>query len=109
MAKSRASEQIPDDIDLLNIHRYPDSVSPSLMAQVRNSKICQKRLEELVKALPGRRATRGGGGGGSNPNVVFQEKTGEPNSETESDKETASSSLKAFKKNFSVILAGQFA
>ena len=58
MAKTRVSENLPDDIELLNIHRYPDTVPPSRLAQIRNSKVCQKRLEELLKTIPGKRAAR---------------------------------------------------
>ncbi len=54
MAK-RPDASVPfDDIELLNIHRYPESHPASLVAQVRNSKVCQKRLEELLKSLPGK-------------------------------------------------------
>lgn len=54
MAK-RPDDSVPfDDIELLNIHRYPESHPASLVAQVRNSKVCQKRLEELLKTLPGK-------------------------------------------------------
>lgn len=55
MAKTRGPEAIPDDIELLNIQRYPESAPASLVAFVRNSKLCQKRLEELLKGLPGRK------------------------------------------------------
>ena len=43
----------PDDIDLLNMHRFPELAPPSLLTYVRNSKVCQKRLQELLKNIPG--------------------------------------------------------
>lgn len=59
MAKrSRAAEPEPDDIDLLNAHRYPEGAAPGVQAHLRNSKVSQKRLEELLKALPVRRGGR---------------------------------------------------
>ena len=59
MAK-RARNEIgePDDIELLNVHRYPESVPPALLAHVRNSKGCQNRLQELLKTVPNRRPGR---------------------------------------------------
>lgn len=39
-----------DDIDLLNAHRYPESVPAWVLAQVRNNKDYQRRLEDLLKA-----------------------------------------------------------
>jgi len=59
MAKSRPSTSIPDDIDLLNIHRYPESVPASMLAYVRNSRACQKRLDELLKNMQMKRNIRG--------------------------------------------------
>lgn len=56
MAKARSSDSVPDDIELLNIHRYPEMYAASAVAHVRNSKACQKRLEDLLKNMP---ATRG--------------------------------------------------
>ncbi|MBE7437011.1 MAG: hypothetical protein HS115_01055 [Spirochaetales bacterium] len=53
MARSKNTDGI-DDIELLNIHRYPESVTPSVLAFVRNSRACQKRLEELLKVMPAR-------------------------------------------------------
>lgn len=61
MAKAKSREpreggrELLDDIELLNVHRYPDSMPPALVAHVRNSRACQRRLEELLKVLPGRR------------------------------------------------------
>lgn len=52
MAKSRSGDQVLDDIELLNVHRYPDTVPPATLAYVRNSRACQKRLEELLKMTP---------------------------------------------------------
>lgn len=60
MAARRDEDQSIDDIDLLNIHRYPETAPASLVAQVRNSKIYQKRLEELLKGLPTGRRRQGG-------------------------------------------------
>lgn len=68
MAKSRSGQEIPDDIELLNIHTFPDSVSPSRLAFIRKSKICQKRLEELLREVPG----HVGRGVRKNPNILFQ-------------------------------------
>lgn len=59
MAKIKNSESIPDDIELLNIHRYPESVPASTIAFVRNSKVCQKRLEDLLKGMPQNKGVRG--------------------------------------------------
>jgi hypothetical protein len=59
MAARRDEDQSIDDIDLLNIHRYPETVPASIVAQVRNSKIYQKRLEELLKGLPTGRRRQG--------------------------------------------------
>ena len=47
-----------------------------MVAQVRNSRVYQKRLEELLKTLPGRRTNEG------NWNQIFQEKLGEGDSAT---------------------------
>lgn len=52
MAKSRSGDQLLDDVELLNVHRYPDTVPPATLAHVRNSRACQKRLEELLKMTP---------------------------------------------------------
>lgn len=60
MAARREEDQSIDDIDLLNIHRYPETVPASVVAQVRNSKVYQKRLEELLKGLPTGRRRSGG-------------------------------------------------
>lgn len=60
MAARRDEDQGIDDIDLLNIHRYPETVPASVVAQVRNSKVYQKRLEELLKGLPTGRRRQGG-------------------------------------------------
>jgi len=57
MARSKNTDGI-DDIELLNIHRYPESVPPSVLAFVRNSRACQKRLEELLKVMPARPRAR---------------------------------------------------
>lgn len=57
MARSRTTDQALDDIELLNIHRYPDSVPPATLAYVRNSRACQKRLEELLKSTPLKKAS----------------------------------------------------
>lgn len=54
----RTELEEPDDIELLNVHRYPESVSPALLAYVRNSKNCQHRLQELLKTVPNRRQGR---------------------------------------------------
>lgn len=58
MGKSKGSEYIPDDIELLNVHRYPESYPGSIVAHIRNSKSCQKRLEDLLKGIPTRRGVR---------------------------------------------------
>ncbi|MBX7058372.1 MAG: hypothetical protein K1X75_09940 [Leptospirales bacterium] len=61
MARARSKESresgrdLLDDIELLNVHRYPESMPPAIVAHVRNSRACQRRLEELLKGLPGRR------------------------------------------------------
>jgi hypothetical protein len=58
---------------LLNIHRYPESMPASLVAFVRNDRACQRRLEELVKTVPGKR-------GQSGFNQLFQQKLDETGS-----------------------------
>lgn len=58
MAARRDEEHELDDITLLNVHRYPDSVPASIVASVRNSKAAQKRLEELLKGMAGGRRSR---------------------------------------------------
>ncbi len=58
MAARKEDELELDDITLLNVHRYPDSVPASVVAQVRNSKAAQKRLEELLKGMSGGRRSR---------------------------------------------------
>ncbi len=59
MAKARSSsDSVPDDIELLNIHRYPEMYAASAVAHVRNSKACQKRLEDLLKNMPGTRGKK---------------------------------------------------
>ncbi|MBL8020933.1 MAG: hypothetical protein JNM27_14780 [Leptospirales bacterium] len=59
MAARKDEDGLMDDIELLNIHRYPESVPASMVAQIRNSKVYQKRLEELLKGMPtGRRSSR---------------------------------------------------
>lgn len=93
MAKSRgnrsASPRQPkedvslDDIELLNVHRYPDSMPPSAVAFVRNSKACQKRLEELLKAVPGKKSQQSSGW-----NQLIQQKLDETRSD-DSDADNA--------------------
>lgn len=61
---------VPDDIELLNVHRYPESMPASVVAFVRNDRACQRRLEELVKIIPGKR-------GQSGFNQLFQQKLDE--------------------------------
>ncbi len=61
---------VPDDIELLNVHRYPESMPASVVAFVRNDRNCQRRLEELVKGTPGKR-------GQSGFNQLFQQKLDE--------------------------------
>jgi len=58
MAAKRDEDGLLDDIELLNIHRYPESVPASLVAQVRNSKTYQKRLEDLLKGMATGRKNR---------------------------------------------------
>ncbi|HBS03754.1 MAG TPA: hypothetical protein DEA96_02235 [Leptospiraceae bacterium] len=54
MARKK-QESIPlDDIELLNIHNYPESYPKSVVNQVRNNRIAQKRLEELLRDMPQR-------------------------------------------------------
>ncbi len=56
MAKrTRPEEEVLDDIELLNAHRYPESMAPALVAHVRASKACQQRLQELLRSVPHRR------------------------------------------------------
>lgn len=92
MAKSRPGQEIPDDIELLNIHAFPDSVSSSRLSFVRKSKICQKRLEELLRDLPG----HSGRNVVKNPNILFQvtpeeneEAATDPDAENESEQPTS--------------------
>lgn len=59
-----------DDIELLNVHRYPESMPPAVIAFVRKDRDCQRRLEELVKGTPGKR-------GQSGFNQLFQQKLDE--------------------------------
>ncbi|MCR9141410.1 MAG: hypothetical protein NXI24_04100 [bacterium] len=61
---------VPDDIELLNVHRYPESMPASVVAFVRNDRSCQRRLEELAKSTPGKR-------GQSGFNQLFQQKLDE--------------------------------
>lgn len=56
--RARTEFEEPDDIELLNVQRYPESVAPALLAHVRNSKACQQRLQELLKTVPHRRTGR---------------------------------------------------
>lgn len=77
MAKSKNSDGI-DDIELLNIHRYPDSVPASVLAFVRNSRACQKRLEELLKVMPSSPRRKG-----SIEALLPQMMTSEPEPETQ--------------------------
>lgn len=58
MAARKDDDGLMDDIELLNIHRYPESVPASMVAQIRNSKVYQKRLEELLKGMPTGRRSR---------------------------------------------------
>ncbi|MCE9596532.1 MAG: hypothetical protein K8S54_01060 [Spirochaetia bacterium] len=58
MAARKDEDGLMDDIELLNIHRYPESVPASMVAQIRNSKVYQKRLEELLKGIPTGRRSR---------------------------------------------------
>ncbi|MCB1175825.1 MAG: hypothetical protein KDK39_19780, partial [Leptospiraceae bacterium] len=44
-----------DDIDLLNAHRYPDSMTASELAHIRNSPLSQQRLTRLLKEIPSSR------------------------------------------------------
>ncbi|MBI39151.1 MAG: hypothetical protein CMF59_06100 [Leptospiraceae bacterium] len=54
MARKK-QESIPlDDIELLNIHNYPESYPKSVVNQVRNNRLAQKRLEELLRDMPQR-------------------------------------------------------
>ncbi|MBU44674.1 MAG: hypothetical protein CMN76_15740 [Spirochaetaceae bacterium] len=54
MARKK-QESIPlDDIELLNIHNYPESYPKSVVNQVRNNRVFQKRLEELLRDMPQR-------------------------------------------------------
>ncbi|MEQ8350640.1 MAG: hypothetical protein RH862_04100 [Leptospiraceae bacterium] len=54
MARKK-QESIPlDDIELLNIHNYPESYPKSVVNQVRNDRLAQKRLEELLREMPQR-------------------------------------------------------
>ncbi|MCB1137757.1 MAG: hypothetical protein KDK23_03335 [Leptospiraceae bacterium] len=54
MAKKK-QESVPlDDIELLNIHNYPESYPRSVVNQVRNNRVAQKRLEELLRDMPQR-------------------------------------------------------
>lgn len=54
---STAVEEM-DDIDLLNLYRYPESFPEKLQQDFRNSKSAQKRVEELLREIqrsnPGR-------------------------------------------------------
>jgi len=52
------ADELLDDIELLNVHRWPESMPSQIVAHVRNSRACQRRLEELVKGMPGRRQAR---------------------------------------------------
>ncbi len=64
------SGEVLDDIELLNVHRYPESMPPAVVSVVRNDKACQRRREELVKGTPGKR-------GQSGFNQLFQQKLDE--------------------------------
>ena len=65
-----------DDIELLNVHRYPESMPASIVAQVRNNRIYQKRLEDLLKGLPGKRSSERSSGW----NQLMQQKLEETSS-----------------------------
>ncbi|MCB1304281.1 MAG: hypothetical protein KDK37_08385 [Leptospiraceae bacterium] len=54
MARKKAEALELDDIELLNIHNYPESYPRSVVNQVRNDKGAQRRLEELLRDLPNR-------------------------------------------------------
>lgn len=69
---------LPGDIDLLNLHRYPESMPASFIKQVQNSKVCQKRLEEIVKDLPGGRRTTSRGF-----NQMFEDKRKDEDSDSD--------------------------
>lgn len=47
-----------DDIQLLNIYRYPEFYPEALYMRVRNSRVAQKRLEELLRGIPDHRIAR---------------------------------------------------
>ncbi|MCB1169778.1 MAG: hypothetical protein KDK25_05560 [Leptospiraceae bacterium] len=54
MAKKKQESLPLDDIELLNIHNYPESYPRSVVNQVRNNRAAQKRLEELLREMPQR-------------------------------------------------------
>lgn len=58
MARRRPEIEI-DDIELLNVYRYPEAYSASLITQLRNSKDAQRRLEELLRTMPEFRKKKG--------------------------------------------------
>lgn len=51
-----------DDIELLNMYRYPEFYSDQENNRVRSSRTAQKRLEELLREMPERKYVRGKGG-----------------------------------------------
>lgn len=69
--RAALKDEAIDDITLLNVHRYPESVPSSVVSFVRNDRNCQRRLEDLIKGLPG------GKRGQSSFNQLFQQKMDE--------------------------------
>lgn len=57
-----------DDIDLLNIYRYPENYPRELVSGVQSSKELQKRLESLLRAAgPAPRNSQRQGGSAPTP------------------------------------------
>ena len=81
MARSRSSEKEFDDIELLNIHRYPESYPAGVVASVRNSRVYQKRLEDLLRGLPDRRRVR--------ETSFFEPKATDPETKSSKQEESA--------------------
>ncbi len=46
-----------DDIELLNLYKYPEFYSNSLLNELKNSRSAQRRLEELLAERPSERKT----------------------------------------------------
>ena len=59
-----------DDIELLNMYRYPEFYSDSENNRVRSSRAAQKRLEELLREMPERKHVRGKSTDRENPEAL---------------------------------------